>query len=977
MNLGDGLKLETQILNGKTKLILAPYGALANGNKQAANKARAQNATLKTKQPGQTLKSVQSYDVKAEQPAPKNRSLINAQKEHGIVPSDKPHSNVLKELENKRLTSVLQQNVQPGKTNPVSKKSLASKVYKPRPKHNHAISAEELRESLVCLTQEQFQQILMTINQGSQSVSKVQSEDGDADTNEASEETIAGLLTAGAETSGKDGHISALTEKQDLQTVEQTTNMQNARQQGGNMFSTLGEGERGKSLQEVKKAQWKKELDEQIAIKKKMKASAQERALSRHHTTHGAEYPGQSKEMHVNDTGAMDQDDLLPKTSTSTETSESPPVSNGPSGRASSFSSPELPAAIRTAFVLGEAAPLDHPFSAVKRQQQKKWLEELNKQRDELILRKMQEKQKLSETEEPDRWAMHFDSFKKQNDPPNTARKQQSENPLPSPELADPVPLELPTSPTPSYPQRAGSGVVKSAEEDHVQGQKAGFLRTMTALLDPVQIEERDKRRVKQLEHQKAIAAQVEEKRKRKQLEVEQRQREEQEEEQRLAREREQMQKHFEDDAIRQKQKEEVLSLKTKELYQSMQRAQEEAQRIKQEQRMRNLAQKGHDISKLQKNLSGDAVQLDFSRSGSRVTDVTLEDNLSGTNSVMKETFATLTSARKDTGVQTDAGMYTDVEIYAKETVRRHLQRSSPDIPIELKNQQKAERHQKKMKSQREKSGSRKENKNIDTYEHFARTEKQVKENGRRPDWNKNKPSKQYVPASERYPKGLRKQREESKIRRQMELLNLVDKTTANNQQQKKRDSPRRSPSPHADTKGRHTVRKEEQFQKVDSNFKRPDSPPVPAVKNRLHQTQKRQTATSNRPVYSGNSVPGNLYTSTKNAVSPESSEQESERPPSSHFIPYVRTREIYYLDPDAPMSRPSTHDPQYRHDGDCVSRQIFSSDHARDPLLNPNVVKNRDRQQAILKGLSELRKGLLQKQKELETGLIPDLCQE
>lgn len=36
--------------------------------------------------------------------------------------------------------------------------------------------------------------------------------------------------------------------------------------------------------------------------------------------------------------------------------------------------------------------------------------------------------------------------------------------------------------------------------------------------------------------------------------------------------------------------------------------------------------------------------------------------------------------------------------------------------------------------------------------------------------------------------------------------------------------------------------------------------------------------------------------------------------------------------------------------------RQIFSSDHTRDPLLNPDVVKIRERQQAILKGLSELR---------------------
>lgn len=92
-----------------------------------------------------------------------------------------------------------------------------------------------------------------------------------------------------------------------------------------------------------------------------------------------------------------------------------------------------------------------------------------------------------------------------------------------------------------------------------------------------------------------------------------------------------------------------------------------------------------------------------------------------------------------------------------------------------------------------------------------------------------------------------------------------------------------------------------------------------------------------------------------------------------SHFIPYVRTNEIYYLDPDAPLSRPSTQDNQYQNSHDCGrGQELFDSDHIRDPLLNPKLVKSRDRQQAILRGLSELRQGLLQKQKELETNLIP-----
>lgn len=38
------------------------------------------------------------------------------------------------------------------------------------------------------------------------------------------------------------------------------------------------------------------------------------------------------------------------------------------------------------------------------------------------------------------------------------------------------------------------------------------------------------------------------------------------------------------------------------------------------------------------------------------------------------------------------------------------------------------------------------------------------------------------------------------------------------------------------------------------------------------------------------------------------------------------------------------------------MPRQIFSSDHIRDALLNPDVVTIRERQQEILKGLSKLR---------------------
>lgn len=93
----------------------------------------------------------------------------------------------------------------------------------------------------------------------------------------------------------------------------------------------------------------------------------------------------------------------------------------------------------------------------------------------------------------------------------------------------------------------------------------------------------------------------------------------------------------------------------------------------------------------------------------------------------------------------------------------------------------------------------------------------------------------------------------------------------------------------------------------------RSESPPVPAVKNRLHQVQQKQIHAPSFLVHNNNSRrEKNIKTDTQQrSSSPPIT--EAGRPPSSQFIPYVRTNEVYYLDPDAPVTRPSTHDPQYR----------------------------------------------------------------
>uniref|UniRef100_A0A8B9PZ60 Coiled-coil domain containing 66 n=1 Tax=Apteryx owenii TaxID=8824 RepID=A0A8B9PZ60_APTOW len=892
----DGLKLETEVLDGKPRLILM------------GNKARVPKHALRIRHTGHVSRSTQNAFIKHE-------SLTNPRSESSLSMTKREKlqitaNNSSHEAPTKDHSLIFQRENTSRKFD--SENFNVVKKGKQKPQNPHT-SAEDLRRSLVCLTQEQLEQILTTVKEGTRSLSEVHNEKQEemGKTHlaaKASEEnTVTLLQKAGEVSSVPDEANSDSSRKQAYPQAEQKVVVKNL-WKPTDMFSTLGEREGDKALLEFKKTQWKKELDEQVALKKKLKETLEGEV------GYFWKRPGSDKTCSEK-MGTADPDK--------------------------------------------EAAPQERPLSAMKHEQQKKWLEELDKQKEEAKLRKIEEKLSLSKAEEHDRWAMHFDSLKNHlnanaQHPLNGMYKKQPEILCLSPD-----PKELTAFIHPFSPVGNAEKAAKNSALEH--SQKVSFLRSMTALLDPAQIEERERRRQKQLEHQKAIMAQVEEKRKKKQLEEEQRKWEEQEEEQRLARERELMQKQFEEDMLKQKQKEELMTLKTNELYQTMQKAQELAQRLKQEQRIRDLAQKGHDISKLQKNLGSGKYQP-----------------------FHMQFVDQQTSPRKDTAVQTDDF---NTSAYAESAEERTVCCGSPDISIEYKETSNSKKYQKEMQYADKNKIAEKENDGIynDLYEQFARRERQVKpmeKCGKRPDWNINKPGKRYIPASERYPKQLQKQREENKVRRQMELLQLVERNTPGNLCQKKGSSSDRSPSPHQQmtrkNKG-HAVRKEEQLHKNHLNGERSESPPVPAVKNRLHQGQQKQIHTSNFLVLNNSSrKEKSVNTDTQQRSSP-TPVTEPGRPPSSHFIPYVRTNEVYYLDPDAPVTRPSTHEPQYQQFNDSypTSRLIFSSDHIRDPLLNPDVVKIRERQQAILKGLSELRQGLLQKQKELETGLIPAIAQE
>ncbi|NWY17321.1 CCD66 protein, partial [Aphelocoma coerulescens] len=868
---------------------------------QMGNKARAPKQTLRIKHTGLILRPTQNACIKQE-------NLTKPRSESSLSMTKGEKLQVNKRSSHEATTKDHSLIFQRDKTNryPDSEDPNIVKKTKQKPQ-TPCVSAEDFK-SLVCLTQEQLQQILMIVKEG-RSISETHNEkQEEMASNEASEENVTASLQ-------KDCEVSLVPDEANSDSGrKQETHPQPGQKvikdswKPADMFSTLGEREGEKALLEFKKAQWKKELDEQVALKKKLKE------------TLGGDLgyfwakPGNNK-THKVETPDPDQ----------------------------------------------EAVPQERPFSALKHEQQKKWLEELDKQKEEAKLRKIEEKLNLSKAEEHDRWAMHFDSFKNHLN----ANAQHSLNGMHrkpeslclSPDHKDPSAFIHPLSPAALgnlMPLQVGTTEKAAKSGALEQSQRVSFLRSMTALLDPAQIEERDRRRQKQLEHQKAIMAQVEEKRKKKQLEEEQRKWEEQQEELRLAREKAQLQKQFEEEMLKQKQKEELATLKAKELYQTMEKAQELAHGSKQQQHIPDLAQKAHDISKLQNNLGSDT-QFENCNSGISAQSPDFPD---GVESSPPEQQA---SPRRDTAVQTDCF---NTSAYTESAEERTACCESPDISIEYKETSNSKKYQKEMQYTDKNKLSGKEAGGIysDLYEQYARKERQIKSSekySKRPDWNINKPGKRYIPASERYPKPLQKQREENKVRRQMELLQLVERNSPGQLSTRRGGHSARSLSPREETAGKnkgHRGRKEEQFHKNHLNEERSESPPVPAVRNRLLQVQQRQIQASHFLVHNHH---GRREKSSKADAQQRSSPPAVPvRPPSAQFVPYVRTREVYYLDPEAPLSQPSTQDPQHRHlhDSYQMPRQIFSSDHIRDPLLNPDVVTIRERQQAILKGLSKLR---------------------
>ncbi|XP_072521923.1 coiled-coil domain-containing protein 66 isoform X2 [Salminus brasiliensis] len=906
MNLGDGLMFELE--NGKPKLVLASYDESKTssrlGHSQVSQKSRAQKSTVNSKQ----------CPKEPERP-PKERKGGDPA---GVNHAEKATAQVQRKTKvkaNKDQRSV------------IGVVRVQSESKTKATDESSKVTEKTVKESLVCLTHEQLQQILNTIKASGQNVQ---------------DDSTATRVQNGGLGTNKGCTSSEMLTSEAAELLLDSSNHRQRRQEGNEdrkppdsttsgLFGTLGEREREREALEAKRAQWRRELDQQMALKKQQKVNTES-------TRHSEPSAGPRS----SDQPSGLQEDRVTRTATG----------GNPTATQTHGSQRALPSAIRSAFVLGEATPLEHAFSEEKRHQQRRWLQDLEQQREEAKLRKKLEKHSQNQAEDHERWAMHFDSFQRRLPPQPPA--------VPASDRG-----EMDVESSLSH-HRSPSGVMSTAWEnmstfggdsmgrasvDTTQGgfqQKSSYLRTMTALLDPAQIEERERKRIKQLEHQRAIEAQVEERRRQKEKEEAARRALEQEEEWKLARERELLQQQYLMDTQRQRQKEELKSRKAEELYLSVQRAQEEAQKDKHQQKIRELAKKGHDVSNLLRRLEDDSASQALS--GQSSGSVAAEDTA--------QTVEGPNATRKDTAVQTEVnerspsrseiceiGVNTNSDFQAPSAPAAHM--ASTNI--------KRSRREARLS---EKNGG-KENmfmalKEADPYEAYARTDRaHAQQPGRKPDWNTHRPSKPFVPASERYPAVLQRHRQESRMRRQMELLTLVERNMFSK-------TPQQDPSSHSHMDPAYPPRrldsahrKGEDLQRGASTSytQRGHSPPVPAVKHRPQQFQQ----------------PSSLQTEE-----PDEPSDDAAWPPSSDYVPYVRTDEVYHLDPLAPISRPTTREaPQKTHADVSGSRQPTPVVQ-RDPLLHPELLKSTERQQAILKGLSELRQGLLQKQRELESSLNP-----
>ncbi|NWV05019.1 CCD66 protein, partial [Ptilonorhynchus violaceus] len=154
----DGLKLETEVLDGKPRLILAASDKSKPAMKMG-NKARAPKQTLRIKHTGHVLRPTQTACIKQE-----NLTKLRSESRLSMTKGDKLQ--LTKHSSHEATTKGHSLIFQRDKTNRYPNSEDPNIVKKTKQKPQTPCASAEDISSLVCLTQEQLKQILTMVKEG-------------------------------------------------------------------------------------------------------------------------------------------------------------------------------------------------------------------------------------------------------------------------------------------------------------------------------------------------------------------------------------------------------------------------------------------------------------------------------------------------------------------------------------------------------------------------------------------------------------------------------------------------------------------------------------------------------------------------------------------------------------------------------------------------------------------------------------------
>nr|KAI8728062.1 trichohyalin-like [Biomphalaria glabrata] len=301
------------------------------------------------------------------------------------------------------------------------------------------------------------------------------------------------------------------------------------------------------------------------------------------------------------------------------------------------------PAAMRSSIVVGTGTLNDKRYDGTKAEEKKKWLQELEIQREEQRLAKLAQKER--DKQEDGTWADRYrtDNSKqvthqdgRQNegvwmDPhPSQNRRHRGTvegsgategvwlDPYPSDhKKLHPQSNEVPHvgQPHRQEPHRTNSAPDSTLPPLQKETEQPSHIRGQGLFIDPVTRREQEEKRKAQLAHQAKVKAQIEEKERKKKEEKMKKMQEDLEEERKLQMERDLMNRQTEFEQKKLRDREELRQKQIDVLKSALDEAQEKAVEDKNVRRLQHLQQHGHDVSQLKAKYKASPRKKEFEMS--------------------------------------------------------------------------------------------------------------------------------------------------------------------------------------------------------------------------------------------------------------------------------------------------------------------------------------------------------------------------